>query len=128
MKMGSQFLMDVWRRMCGLPEAPDAERMPPLEELRQTEWSPEFERLMRNRLLMGAFRYGCLGASAKHQYDRVASARRRLDQYEATGNLEHLVDVANLCLVEFEEGDHPRRHFRASDDGEHAKPMKGAGV
>ncbi len=29
-----------------------------LDELAASEWSPEFERLMRNRLIMGALRYG----------------------------------------------------------------------
>ena len=28
-----------------------------IESLRKSEWSPEFERLMRNRLVMGSFRY-----------------------------------------------------------------------
>lgn len=31
-----------------------------LEELRESEWSEEFEKFMRNRLIMGAIRYGRL--------------------------------------------------------------------
>jgi hypothetical protein len=30
------------------------------------------------------------------------------------------VDAANMCLLEFEEGVHPLRHWESIDDGEHA--------
>lgn len=93
--------------------------LPPLEELKRTEWSPEFERLMRNRLIMGAIRYGRIKASGKSKYDRVKSIKARMDLYESTGNAEHLVDCANLCLLEFEEPNHQNFHFKAADDGIH---------
>lgn len=92
-----------------------------LEDLERTEWSPQFEQLMRNRLIMGALRYGLLHAPGKKQYDRVASMTRRLSKYQESGNMEFLVDVANLCLLEFEECSHPTKHFRSHDDGEHVK-------
>lgn len=87
-----------------------------LAELEASEWSTQFERLMRNRLLMGALRYGRINAPGKTPYLRIPSIQRRVDAYERTGNLELLVDVANLCLLEFVEGQHPLRHFRALDD------------
>ena len=90
--------------------------MPPLEALQETEWSPEFEGLMRRRLIMGAFRYGRLRDSRKPPYDRVVDMQRRLTQYVLTKNKELLVDVANLALLEFEEGD---GCFLVVDDGEH---------
>jgi hypothetical protein len=90
-----------------------------LEELRRTEWSPQFERYMRNRLVMGALRYGRLGVTGKPVYDRVRSMVKRLSLYAISGNREYLVDVANLCLLEFEEGIHPNAHWAPSDDGEH---------
>lgn len=70
---------------------------------------------------MGALRYGRLGTPGKPQYDRVAEVKKRVSKYEATGNTEFLVDVANMALIEFVEGDHPNKHFKAIDDGEHAK-------
>lgn len=91
----------------------------PLGSLRATEWSREFEDLMRNRLIMGRFRYAPMRSPEKGAYDNVGSAQKRLRLYLETGNVEHLVDVANLCLIEFEHGNHPERHFAASDDGEH---------
>ena len=117
----SKFSRNLWRWVTGKPEAETL-----LEHLQDTEWSPIFERLMRNRLLMGAFRYGRIGAPGKPVYDRVKSCIKRLEQYAATGNKELLVDVANLCLLEFVECVHPLAHFKDSgDDVEHVEVKKG---
>jgi len=86
----------------------------------RTEWSEEFERLQRNRLLMGALRYGLMGAPGKRRWDRVSDVKRRLDLYTEDGNLEHLVDCANLLQLEFVGGKHPKRHFTAADDAAHS--------
>lgn len=90
-----------------------------LESLQRSEWSPLFEKLMRVRLLMGRFRYGRMNRIGDKNYDRVASAKHRLQMYRETGNTEYLVDVANLCMLEFEHGTHPNKHFNAIDDGHH---------
>ena len=86
------------------------------ESLRRSEWSTEFENRMRNRLIMGAIRYGKLGWWRKPKYDRVASIIKRLELYRQTGNREYLVDCANLALVEYVEGNHPKKHFKSADD------------
>lgn len=98
-------------------------KQPPLEELKKTEWSTKFETLMRNRLIMGALRYGRLKGKGKAKYNRVDSIKQRMDLYTETGNAEHLVDVANLCLLEFEEPNHPEFHFNSMDDGHHTKEL-----
>ena len=82
-----------------------------LVRLISEEWSDEFEKLMRNRLLMGAFRYGLLGKENRPRYDRIGSIRKRIDAYEDDGNLEHLVDIANLCLCLFIENKHSKGCF-----------------
>ena len=112
----SFFLRNLWRWKCGLPEEPEPDERIDFEELRKTEWAPEFEQLMRNRLLLGSIRYGKLGAPGKPQYDRIAASIKRLRHYEETGNLEMLVDVANFCLLEFVEGRHPNRHLEEPGD------------
>jgi hypothetical protein len=89
--------------------------------LKNTEWCGEFEINMRNRLIMGAMRYGKMNAPNKPKYDRVSDMIRRLKEYGLSGNLENLVDVANLAMMEYVEGEHPNRHFESSDDGEHTK-------
>ena len=92
-----------------------------LEELQESEWSPSFESMMRNRLIIGAMRYGRLSMPGKKDWDRIGSIKTRVDAYIKTGNLEHLVDIANLCLCEFVEGRHPKRHFHSTDDGVHTE-------
>lgn len=90
-----------------------------LRELATSEWSTEFEQFMRNRLIMGALRYGKLGTPGKPVYDRTSSIQKRLTAYRTTGNKELLVDIANLCLCEFVECRHPLAHWHSVDDGEH---------
>ena len=88
------------------------------ESLKISEWSPEFEQLMRNRLIMGSMRH-----SMKLHDDRPSGAtefhikyiKAKLVLYEKTGNREMLVDIANLSLVEFLHSDHPMSHFKAVD-------------
>lgn len=99
----------------------EPEQFPPLETLKKTEWSPKFETLMRNRLIMGCFRYGALNRGNKPKYNKVDSIRQRLELYEQDGNAEHLVDIANLCLVEFVDESHPNFHWSAQDDKNHAE-------
>lgn len=95
---------------------------PTLEDLRRSEWSREFIQLMRNRLLMGAFRYGLLVEKRMHnKYDMIGSLKRRIEMYEETGNMEYMVDAANLCMLEFECPSHKNPSWEATDDGEHCK-------
>ena len=94
---------------------------PKLNKLRRTQWSPEFEELMRNRLIVGSIRYGLLNDKTKRKYDRIDSVIKRAKLYQSTGNDEYLVDIANLVLLEFEEGEHPQKHFKALDDKGHVK-------
>lgn len=95
-------------------------QIPDLDVLRRTEWCPQFERLMRNRLIMGAFRYGTQEQQAGKQIDRVGTLQRRLDDYKSHGNLEHLVDFAAIAMAEYMHPMHPDAHWDARDDKEHA--------
>ncbi len=115
------FLQRAWRLMAGRHAGMGRVPMPPLRVLLESEWSTEFEQRMRNRLVMGALRYGRMGERNKPKYDRISSVIRRLQAYRVTGNLEHLVDAACLLMLEFVEGLHPRRHWGPGDDGEHTK-------
>ena len=90
-----------------------------LFDLKRTEWNYGFEQLQRNRLVMGAFRYGRLSIPGKPVYDRISAAVHRLEEYKMTGNDELLVDVANFMMLEFVEGKHPLKHFASVDDGRH---------
>lgn len=90
-----------------------ARKVPDLPALRATEWNPDFEKLMRNRLIMGAFRYGTKAEKdgLNIRYDYAKAIKPRLELYLETGDIELLVDVANLALLEFQHGKHPKKHF-----------------
>lgn len=85
------------------------------QTIRMSSWSYKFEKLMRNRLCMGALRYGKLNDPEKPPYDCYSAIKDRIELWKKDGNDEHLVDIANLCLVEFEEGFHPKKHFKSQD-------------
>lgn len=102
----------LWERV-------EPRRLPPLAELRKTQWSEEFENLMRNRLIMGRFRYGGdipsgEGMSGAKYAD---SGLKRLQAYLKDGNKEHLVDAANCCLLEYHWPSVKGAHFSPTDDG-----------
>lgn len=109
------------RLLAGVMDTPVADKTRGLETLREAEWSPELEGLVRARMVMGSYRYGPLRRANGRNYDRVGSAIKRLRAYQQTGNLEHLADVVGLMIAEFELGGHPLRHFSAADDAEHAE-------
>lgn len=122
MNSSKEFLMNLWRWKCGLKEVDlDKPKEPKfnLEELRKTEWSDEFEKLMRNRRILGAIRYGRTNAKGKPKYDRVNTMRRKIDLYERTKNKEALVDLANYAMVEFQEPTIEGTYFEAADDQDH---------
>ena len=83
--------------------------------LQVSEWSVEFEQLMRNRLIMGSIRYNKMATPRKPGCTifHIEIIEQRLKRYKETGNLEMLVDIANLCKVEFVHSDHPDKHFKA---------------
>lgn len=93
------------------------------DDIARKQWNGKFEKHMRDRLSMGYYRYSvdiCKGG--KGSYDHIGSCIKRLQAYKATGNQEHLVDVANLCLIEFVRPSvDVEVFFEAVDDGEHTK-------
>ena len=113
------FLQDLWGRTAHGPPVQRSAPPPALPELRahNDRMGAEFRQLRDNRLLVGAYRYGITGAPGKPKYDRVSMILKRLQAYKDGGNLEHLVDIANLAELEFIEGDHPLRHFHSQDQG-----------
>lgn len=94
-------------------------RIPTDVELTETEWCEEYEQLRRNRMVMGALRYGLLVDPRKWNYDLVAGLQRKLDHYQDTGNTEALVDAGNYLMLEFMRPSHPEAHFRGEDHHKH---------
>ena len=113
------FLRQAWRWKCGLLEETPLPRRPDLETLQKSQWNDDFEQAMRWRLVMGAFRYKMFREQKRERRDNLPSIERHLQLYRETGNGEHLVDIANLALVEFTLPSHPDFYFKSVDDGDH---------
>lgn len=60
--------------------------------------------LMKNRLLIGACRYGLLNDPDKPKWDRLERFNLELSLFYKDNNLEHLVDAMNMLLLEWAEG------------------------
>jgi hypothetical protein len=117
------FVKNAWRWKCGLPEIETCDKKAlSLEEIEIKQSNPRFEKLRTNRMVMGYFRYGEMFGNKK-KYDNVGSAIKRLEEYQKTGNAEHLIDVANLCMIEFSQENHKRFHFDSQDDKIHTKEL-----
>ena len=87
-------------------------------------WIKEFTKLMLDRLLIGSFRYGQKQNPRQGpSYDQMTSIINRARAYQIDGNDEHLVDIANLALIEFYVGRHPLKHFSAQDDAHHCEKI-----
>lgn len=114
------YLQNAWRRAAGLPEID----LPAYgkTQLKDVEANVEvkakhFMALMRNRLLMGTYRYQAKATKAEYKY--IDGLKLKLKAYEETGNTELLVDIANYALLEFEEPSIEGAHFTPLDDANH---------
>lgn len=119
----SFFAHNLWRWKCDLPELDPLKVHSFTLEQAQDNWFPEAIKLMRHRMLMGIYRHGYFRSPDQPNYDRIGSALTRLKLYQETGNGEHLIDVMNLCGIEFVKRAHPHFHFAPADDGVHT-PVK----
>lgn len=96
---------------------------PDLDMIGKIQSCPKFEEYRKNRMLMGYFRYGPLVCQiGKAKYDNIGSIEKRIAQYKKDHNREHLVDIANLAMIEF--ATHPDYPFSSVDDGEHARALE----
>lgn len=116
-----EFLDESWHRLAGVAYRP--KKALHIASLRKSEWSVEFETYMRNRMVMGAFRYGPIADQDFGMYDLPAEIHKRVCRYERTRNLECLVDAANLCLIAFLHGQRIGETMQSEDDGEHAEVL-----
>lgn len=88
------------------------------EEILKTEFSEEFVKHMKDRMLMSFFKYGPLEKGFPEKVNALGSMEERIRLYMETGNKEHLTDAANYLMIEFMRPRHPNAHFRATDSDE----------
>jgi len=82
-----------------------------------SDYDPEFARLMENRMLTSFHKYGAWKDN-RPKVDAIKNIKLRIDHYLKTGNTEGLVDAANFCMMEWALPIHPKAHFRAEESGE----------
>lgn len=114
-----QHLENLWRRAAGLPAKYRDDATSTYYQTLASERCLLFERMRADRKVIGFERYGKLGYHEKPVWDRVARIKELICEYERTGNMETLVDIANLSELEFSESVNPNAHFNAKDDKEH---------
>lgn len=85
------------------------------EEILKRDFSENFVQKMRNRILMSHYKYGWMKDTYPELADAGACLEQRFALYKETGNLEHLVDVANFAMIEFMYPRHPNAHFKGTD-------------
>jgi hypothetical protein len=122
----SKFFIDnLWRWKCNIPELDykSTNEVKNMDDLYKSQWCDKFDELRRNRMVLGTYRYGDYKKEKIAKYNRIESAISRLKKYQATGNSEFLLDVANLCMIEFDVPNHKNAHFESIDDGEHVNKI-----
>lgn len=81
------------------------------------EYSEEFWEKMKNRMAVSYYKYGPL-YNNRFTHHSIEDLKKRIKQYEETGNTEWLVDAANFAMIEFMFPLHENAHFRATDSHE----------
>jgi len=98
------------------------EKAPSPQELRHSEWCPEFIGLMLDRMIMGAFRYGSVHDIRPTQKNYAKYLDEALDRTIIADDdqiLEPLVDAANMLMVAYMVGKRRGLKLGATDDGKH---------
>lgn len=73
---------------------------------------------MLDRMSVSHHKYGPLATKFPHLTAGIANSRRALNAYTEDDNLEHMMDAANYCLIEFMHPSQPAAHFRSTDSSE----------
>jgi hypothetical protein len=84
-------------------------------DLLRRDTSRKFHDLMDAAMLVSAYKYGPVSEGYPERVDAMKSLHKRLAEYEATGNVEWLIDVANFAMIEFMHPRHHAAHYKATD-------------
>jgi hypothetical protein len=117
------YMRNLWLWSCGIQEK-DLGRKPSLDELKKSEWSQEYETLRLNRMVLGSFRYGNIQKQDFNKFDMISETIRRLNLYNESGNLEHILDAGNCLMIEYIKGKRNGKLVQSIDDGKHNEETK----
>lgn len=79
------------------------------------DFSEDFVQKMRNRIATSHFKYGWARDTFPEKGHAIATAQLQIITYYETGNIEHLIDAANYCMLEYMAPSLPHSHFEATD-------------
>jgi hypothetical protein len=89
------------------------------EEILATEYSPEFDKLRQNMMVMSFYKYGHVKENAySGMEDFLKSLDMRYEKFKATKNVEYLADIANICMMIFMYPEPFGCHYRPTDSSE----------
>ncbi len=80
-----------------------------------SEYSEQFLQGMLNRMAVSFHKYGPVAAAYPDRVNALASLQQRIDAYQATGNTEFLMDVANFAMIEYMHPSVEGAFFQATD-------------
>lgn len=90
----------------------DVDPSSPARRILNTEFSEFFIDSVRSRVLAAYYAYGPTEAGCPEKTDILATLRKKLEQYEQSGNAEWLIDVAKDAMIEFMYPSHSQAHFQ----------------
>ena len=85
------------------------------EKILERDWSEEFDKLAKNRMIVSHYKYGWCSQTYPELAQAYKCIRERLDLYEKTGNMEYLVDIRNFAMIEFMHPAIEGAYFKAED-------------
>ena len=86
--------------------------MDPTESILKSEYSEEFDKLRKSRMIVSYYKYGPISENyEKKLVNAIENLEKRLQLYKETGNTEYLCDVANFAMIEFMYPQHKDAHF-----------------
>lgn len=85
------------------------------QALLRTENSAKFHDGMIAAMLVSAYKYGKLAVAYPERVNAIESLKLRLASYAETGNVEHLISIANYAMIEFMHPAHPEAFYAATD-------------
>lgn len=83
-----------------------------------SEFSEPFAQGMADRMAASYCKYGAVADAYPSKVDAIESLKVRLARYEATGNTEWLLDVANFAMIEYMHPRHAAAHYLPTDSEE----------
>lgn len=116
--MSSKWSEVAFWRACERSHTPPFREEHTFDSALEVQWSDEFIRYQKNRIIVGFCRYGFLGTD---KLGFIGRLEQKLSLYKQTGNMEYLVDIANYAMLEFISPANSKAYWPESFDDENSK-------